>query len=691
MNALCRVLSELEPTLAPGAVETPGPHDDATLTAKQALLELWYHLLDTIERVPPPTVAPVVFAVILGVVKRPEFDLTRIAVDARGRFVCPEHELLLAQRYRHLLCQTTRYAANMLSDTVPLLPDARALREFRAASGGTPAPPPSDESSGGGGGVHGESSSTATATATATETETTGTNKDPDEKMPSETQIGDEDDSAPETEAALAKAATTTTTTTKEKPKEKEEKRDVASLFNLFGLAKSQLPAPLLAFATRLLAVAYWRLAAVREDIVGALRAESASLGAIAELRSAAALELCSPGAFPLLLQWDDFHARVQEVLHEPASATRLYTSTAWLAHVTVYGEFFVALVHEWLQYVHSVVGARHIAWSRFPGYGALAGRFVQLRATAPQRALTSRQTFQAELALLTTDNPLVVNHLLHGRFGATSVAALSAVLETLSALDVWFAELGKSHFFLGDPFDMPYFCAGLDAILAYDHHVAVAKALQLVYTHSDRFVGRNRLALFGDLLLERHFFDLFLHWDDNVRMIFIQLLVFKMLRSKRRSLQSGPSSSSSSSSQAPQQQGQQPQQLQGQGQQDDKCSPRAIDMLLYVKIEAYMNIVRRALAESKKSLAQQKQQQQAQAHAQGQTRPKKKYVVEESDDDGADDAQPEQQGAACHDVPPGKMIYLSKACSLYDRHMFRYEEWQNRANAPMPPLVTLS
>ena len=689
MNALCRVLSELEPTLAPGAVETPGPHDDATLTAKQALLELWYHLLDTIERVPPPTVAPVVFAVILGVVKRPEFDLTRIAVDARGRFVCPEHELLLAQRYRHLLCQTTRYAANMLSDTVPLLPDARALREFRAASGGTPAPPPSDESSGGGGGggIHGESSSTGTATETE---ETTGTNKDPDEKMPSETQIGDEDDSAPE-RATPAKATTTTTTTTKEKPKEKEEKRDVASLFNLFGLAKSQLPAPLLAFATRLLAVAYWRLAAVREDIVGALRAESASLGAIAELRSAAALELCSPGAFPLLLQWDDFHARVQEVLHEPASATRLYTSTAWLAHVTVYGEFFVALVHEWLQYVHSVVGARHIAWSRFPGYGALAGRFVQLRATAPQRALTSRQTFQAELALLTTDNPLVVNHLLHGRFGATSVAALSAVLETLSALDVWFAELGKSHFFLGDPFDMPYFCAGLDAILAYDHHVAVAKALQLVYTHSDRFVGRNRLALFGDLLLERHFFDLFLHWDDNVRMIFIQLLVFKMLRSKRRSLQSGPSPSSSSSSQAPQQQGQQPQQLQGQGQQDDKCSPRAIDMLLYVKIEAYMNIVRRALAESKKSLAQQKQQQQAQAQAQGQTRPKKKYVVEESDSDGADDAQPEQQGAACHDVPPGKMIYLSKACSLYDRHMFRYEEWQNRANAPMPPLVTLS
>lgn len=482
--------------------------------------------------------------------------------------------------------------------------------------------------------------------------------------MPSETEVGDEDDDDSSNNgsgAAGEKEKSKDTTTTK---KATEEKRDSAAMFNLFGLAKSQLPAPLLAFATRLLAVAYWRLAPVREDIVGALRAPSAALGPIAELRSAAALELCSPGAFPLLLQWDDFHARVQEVLHEPASATRLYTGTAWLAHVTVYGEFFVALVHEWLQYVHSIVGARHIAWSRFPGYGALAGRFVQLRAAAPQRALTSRQTFQAELALLTTDNPLVVNHLLRDRLGATSVAALSAVLETLSALDVWFAELGKNRFFLGDPFDMPCLCRALDTILAYDHHVAVAKALQLVYTHSDRFVGRNRLALFGDLLLEQHFFDLFLHWDENVRMIFIQLLVFKMLRSKRRSLQTA--SSSSSSQPQPQQQQQQ--------QQDDKCSPRAIDMLLFVKIEAYMNIVRRTLAESKTSQAQP-------------ARPKKRYVT----DDGAAAGAPEVVTHARHDVPPEKMIYLSKACSLYDRHMFRYEEWQNRANAPMPPLVTLS
>ena len=667
MGTLCKILGELEPTLAPGAVEMPGLRDDAVLTAKQALLELWYHLLDTIERVPATSVAPVVFAVILGVVKRPEFDLTRLAVDAHGRFLCAEHELFLAQRYRHLLCQTTRYAANLLSDAAPLLPDDRALREFRAASGDSL---PTD--------ADGDDDKTSTAaeeekekeetpdTQVSTTTATTGTNKDPEEKMPSETEIGEEDDSA----------------ATKAPNPEPEKKQDSSSFFNLFGLAKSQLPAPVLAFATRLLAVAYWRLAPVREDIVGALRARSASLGPIAELRSAAALELCSPGAFPLLLQWDDFHARVQEVLHEPASAgaARLYTRRAWLAHVTVYGEFFVALVHEWLQYAHSVVGARHVAWSRFPGYGALAGRFVQLRATAPQRALTSRQTFQAELALLTTDNPLVLNRLLRNRFAATSVAALSAVLETLSALDVWLAELAKNRFFLGDPFDMPFFCQGLRAIFAYDHHVAVAKALQLVYTHSDRFVGRNRLALFGDLLLEQHFFDLFLHWDDNVRMIFVQLLVFKMLRSKRRLLQNGSALSAQHHSQQQQQQQKQQQQRQGQ---DDKCSPLAIDMLLYVKIEAYMKIVRRALAESTQTQPQQG------------GRPKKKYIIEEetgtADAPQEEEEEEEEESAARHEVPPEKIIYLSKACSLYDRHMYRYEEWQNRANAPMPPLVTLN
>jgi hypothetical protein len=54
-------------------------------------------------------------------------------------------------------------------------------------------------------------------------------------------------------------------------------------------------------------------------------------------------------------------------------------------------------------------------------------------------------------------------------------------------------------------------------------------RALKIVYSFSDIFVGEARKALFIDLLLTKYFFQLFLHWDPNIRNAFHQLIAFKV------------------------------------------------------------------------------------------------------------------------------------------------------------------
>ena len=49
MKQLCAMLADLEPTLSADVVEAPPVRDESVLVAQQALLELWYHLLEALE------------------------------------------------------------------------------------------------------------------------------------------------------------------------------------------------------------------------------------------------------------------------------------------------------------------------------------------------------------------------------------------------------------------------------------------------------------------------------------------------------------------------------------------------------------------------------------------------------------------------------------------------------------------
>ncbi len=73
------------------------------------------------------------------------------------------------------------------------------------------------------------------------------------------------------------------------------------------------------------------------------------------------------------------------------------------------------------------------------------------------------------------------------------------------------------------------------------DHHVINSRLLTIVYNNASVFSGDGRVKLFSGLLLEKYGFSLLLSWDSNTRSVFMQLLVFKLLRCTRRVLQSQP------------------------------------------------------------------------------------------------------------------------------------------------------
>ena len=82
--------------------------------------------------------------------------------------------------------------------------------------------------------------------------------------------------------------------------------------------------------------------------------------------------------------------------------------------------------------------------------------------------------------------------------------------------------------------FDCNFFCRAIDIMIGCDHHQVVQKALRMLYSFSDVFVSEARRALFIDLVLHKHFYSLFLHWDPAIRNSFQQLLVFKVPRHQK-------------------------------------------------------------------------------------------------------------------------------------------------------------
>ena len=463
------------------------------------------------------------------------------------------------------------------------------------------------------------------------------------------------------------------------------------------GRPTQDLTLPFAEFAQRFLAVAYWRLPGVRADIVGAVQARAAST-------------VLPPGVHPFpedrevaeygaddrehaeLLGWPRWHAALRRLAHDAQEERGARLSRRWLAHVARLGGFFVAFFCEWMAHTAAALGAHPAVYARLPGFVPLARAVYALagrRTPTEPRALALLP--RAELLLLAAGHPQPLNALVQLAYARTPVGETPAVVATLLAVDAWLADVAARGRLLAAPaFDADAFCRGLDVILQTDHHMILAKLLTMVHTYAPLFRGHARIALLSGLLLQRHFYHLFLHWNPNVRSIFIQVLVFKTLLTKRRYLGAPEKHGPKIRRHPP------PSAAPDDDPSESPESVLSVDLAVNATLEAYLATVFRqydACTQGKKGAPAPQPSSQKVYHLEDS--PEEVEVEQQTctkAEEGTQECAPEPRVPEPSDVqppdavPPHLAVYVVSACDEYRKFMARYNEWQSKGGNSEPP-----
>ncbi|EGG14246.1 hypothetical protein DFA_12016 [Cavenderia fasciculata] len=231
----------------------------------------------------------------------------------------------------------------------------------------------------------------------------------------------------------------------------------------------------------------------------------------------------------PLLMQFDNIEKELDIVPH------------GWIDNLARKENLFFIFLREWVGICKYVMGD-NVDMKIIPGFFTLTYALLHEIKTRDQVVPPQFKTtpaLEAHFALLSVshNDTAMLDSFIKIIFLKTCVFDLVLVASTLGIVEAWIKEYGV----LPDTFDIDFFCAGVDSIIAADHHQVVIRLLNLIYNTSDCFQGSMRQVLFRDLLLHKYFYHLFLHWDQPVRNAYHHILLYRMVRIKRSSLhQSG-------------------------------------------------------------------------------------------------------------------------------------------------------
>lgn len=239
-----------------------------------------------------------------------------------------------------------------------------------------------------------------------------------------------------------------------------------------------------------------------------------------------------------LLTDWNVWHARL------PAAERPV--DVRWLTRDLLgrNTSFLQLTVKFWIEHAQSVLsfsgtGQRGAPFRCLPAFRSMVRlimlAFVELPA---QRAGPLKEAVIAVLGV----EPSLTSYFLKALFLSTDGGDFLAVLDALLQVESWFkhiASIDDGNGTLPETFDYDFMCQGFDQILALDHHVVNARLLSILYNSSSIFTGDGRIKLFSGLLLTKYGPALLLSWDANTRSVFLQLLVFRLLRTSRHQLQS--------------------------------------------------------------------------------------------------------------------------------------------------------
>eukprot|EP01102_Stenamoeba_stenopodia_P008063 TRINITY_DN2288_c0_g1_i1.p1 TRINITY_DN2288_c0_g1~~TRINITY_DN2288_c0_g1_i1.p1 ORF type:complete len:583 (-),score=111.95 TRINITY_DN2288_c0_g1_i1:11-1759(-) len=321
---------------------------------------------------------------------------------------------------------------------------------------------------------------------------------------------------------------------------------------------KTQGP-PLLvyAFFAKVLAINYFRLMGLSRTLLGAIVLNEPEQDFVKEVVEATEknfleaeqdMSVLIP-AYPNIFQWNQYHSVLAHLDSEDEQLRNC--PKEWLEEFRKRDLLFFLFVTEWVNLVKQSTNnlqpaknssipqrsSKVCKWYSIKGYKEIV-QATLFTMKSKDLAYFNRVLTDC-LSSLVSVEPALINFYMYFTFSRTNVYETTAVMETLSYVDVWFKEIMKADKRLSNDFDVNYFCKAISIMIETEHHQLILRVLTLIYNYAEIFSGKiTRKTLLIDVLLKQYFFKLFLHWESSIRNAYQQIIVFKMLRERRSRLQ---------------------------------------------------------------------------------------------------------------------------------------------------------
>lgn len=248
-----------------------------------------------------------------------------------------------------------------------------------------------------------------------------------------------------------------------------------------------------------------------------------------------------------LLYNWVNFHQTLVEMGPEAHTSPGCIPSPAYFVEQEPRSQWliwfengrsilFVLFFKEWIHHTTHMLSRTNelfgLNWATIPGY-----KQMEMTLQAIYKPVLAQRM---SMPLIDASRPLsrcspeLVSWLVKWCFNQTNAHSTDSVNAMFSKLEMWFSELDRNLLRLPASFDSDYFLQGLDVIINIDHHVILARLLSFLFTYAHLLRGKVRRAVIEEFLIKKHFFTLFLHWDDVVRNYYQQFLIYKTVRIRK-------------------------------------------------------------------------------------------------------------------------------------------------------------
>ncbi|BFU22545.1 hypothetical protein KM1_236850 [Entamoeba histolytica HM-3:IMSS] len=241
---------------------------------------------------------------------------------------------------------------------------------------------------------------------------------------------------------------------------------------------------------------------------------------------------------FPRIFGFDEMERIIKSISKEDISEKFKRINLNWINLLNPNSDIFMSFYFNYIKFIYFTIKGQDdfIDYGEIYGLEEFINSYVCQRLEFPKNHSISIMSENDKRSLL-IDYPTVVNYMIEHLFDITNRYDISQCDLAVSLLGKWFNILIEHKRMSNEQFEIEVFIEGINKILETDHYQLIINTLSMLYDASFFFIGKARLLLFKDLLIDKWFMKLFNHWNNTVRQIFHHFILYKFLFTRRSHL----------------------------------------------------------------------------------------------------------------------------------------------------------